>query len=413
MDEVKKKCGACGVEKELKEFGVNSRYKDNLQPKCRLCIKNKISIFVDTGEKDCYLYRHLKPSGELFYIGIGSGNNNYKRAYTKTGRNKNWYKIVENFGYEVQILTSGLTRAEAEELEILLIAYYRREDCCDGVLCNLTDGGGGNTGLKHSKETKLKMSETRKGQRMGKDNHCFGKKLTKEHRKAISDANTGGTWTNEQREKYRSTRTGCIVSEEAKRKTSEGLKKYYETHDNVNKGKPMSEETKKKLSASHTGKVGLVGKDNPMYGMTGSLNPMYGRKHTEEVKQMSRERMWKKVINVETLEIFPCADQAAETIGKKGYSLQPYLRGEACSYLPFMYLDDYNEGKTIVVKEKKKKTKKQVIDTETLVVYPTTADAVKKTGVTNISYHINKNTVNYRFMYLTQYQLLNPEFKND
>jgi len=33
------------------------------------------------------VYRHLKPCGEVFYIGIG---NDKDRAYSKRGRNKFW-----------------------------------------------------------------------------------------------------------------------------------------------------------------------------------------------------------------------------------------------------------------------------------------------------------------------------------
>lgn len=46
-------------------------------------------------------------------------------------------------------------------------------------------------GTKHSEESKLKMSNSRKGKYSGKDNHRYGKKNSKETRQKISEANKG------------------------------------------------------------------------------------------------------------------------------------------------------------------------------------------------------------------------------
>lgn len=85
------------------------------------------------------VYRHLKPCGEVFYIGIAD---NFKRPYNKISRNKHWKnKIIKYPNYEVQILTTGLTKEEACELEISLIAWYGRYDLGLGKLVNKTNGG--------------------------------------------------------------------------------------------------------------------------------------------------------------------------------------------------------------------------------------------------------------------------------
>lgn len=85
------------------------------------------------------VYRHLKPNGEVFYIGIGS---NLKRPYINKGRSQYWKNKVKKYpNYEIQILKTGLTKEEACELETVLISWYKREDCCGGTLVNLTDGG--------------------------------------------------------------------------------------------------------------------------------------------------------------------------------------------------------------------------------------------------------------------------------
>lgn len=89
------------------------------------------------------LYRHLKPNGEVFYIGIGS----IYRANDKYRRSKFWKSIVSKYGYEVQILKNDLDLEEAIELEKILIAYYGRRDLKQGTLVNMTDGGEGVKGL--------------------------------------------------------------------------------------------------------------------------------------------------------------------------------------------------------------------------------------------------------------------------
>jgi len=86
------------------------------------------------------IYRHLKPNGEVFYIGIGS----IKRAtscYTNS-RNKLWNRIASKYGYEVDILKRDLEWDDACELEKILISYYGKiKD--GGTLCNFLDGGNG------------------------------------------------------------------------------------------------------------------------------------------------------------------------------------------------------------------------------------------------------------------------------
>lgn len=111
------------------------------------------------------VYQHRrKDNNSIFYIGIGKSKN---RAYSNKNRTKHWNSIVLKCGYEVDILIDGLDYESARKVEIGMIKSYGRKDLGLGELVNLTDGGQGSNGYKHTKEVLLKMS--------GKNNHKYGK----------------------------------------------------------------------------------------------------------------------------------------------------------------------------------------------------------------------------------------------
>ncbi len=89
---------------------------------------------------DYYVYLHKKKTtGEVFYVGKGSGN----RAWRLEGRNKFWHKIVNKHDYDIEIHSDNLQEWYAFELEKDLIAYYGRRQLGKGTLVNLSDGGEG------------------------------------------------------------------------------------------------------------------------------------------------------------------------------------------------------------------------------------------------------------------------------
>lgn len=94
-----------------------------------------------------YVYIHKKKTtGEVFYIGKGKN----WRATNKTQRNKFWKRVVQKHGFVVEIIEKDIQEWYAHELEISLIAYYGRRDQGRGTLVNLTDGGEGSEGYKHT-----------------------------------------------------------------------------------------------------------------------------------------------------------------------------------------------------------------------------------------------------------------------
>jgi len=148
-------------------------------------------------------YAHYTPQGRLFYIGKGSSE---RRAHYMQGRNNYWKKIVAKYGTpEVQILANWNTEEEAFSHEALLISCFRDMGF---ELANLTDGGDGTSGYKHTEEHRKKNSLARigksglwnKGRKHSEETKrkCgaknVGKKLTEEHKKKISKHLTGNTY---------------------------------------------------------------------------------------------------------------------------------------------------------------------------------------------------------------------------
>ncbi len=69
-----------------------------------------------------YVYGHYREdTGELFYIGKGTGN----RAWMRNNRSKEWHKIVEACGFIYKIIKDGLDSDEALEFERSLILENR------------------------------------------------------------------------------------------------------------------------------------------------------------------------------------------------------------------------------------------------------------------------------------------------
>jgi len=130
-----------------------------------------------------YVYAHYTPDGKVFYIGKGSG----QRAWKTQHRNKYWHNIVNKYGYQAKILASNLIEGQANAIEQAWIAVYGRRDLGTGCLVNMTDGGEGKTGARHTAEAKTKMSIAKKG----KPGHLKGKPKSAETRMKISIAKRG------------------------------------------------------------------------------------------------------------------------------------------------------------------------------------------------------------------------------
>lgn len=189
-----------------------------------------------------YIYETTNLINGKKYIGQHIANE-FDPDYKGSG--KYLWRAINKYGwnnFSVRMLCHCFSQEELDAEEIDYIAHCNAVESPDYY--NLQAGGqsGNISGSKLSDETKLKMSQNRKGRFTGNLNHMYGKHL--------------------------------------------------------------SDETKNKISMKLKGK--LSGKNNPMYGkhwsedrkadksaqMTGELNPFYGKKHSEDTKRkLSESRM--------------------------------------------------------------------------------------------------------------------------
>ena len=95
----------------------------------------------------------------------------------------------------------------------------------------------------------------------------------------------------------------------------------------------------------------------------------------------------KKVINVETGEIFPTILLAGQSIGLKGRLLHQYLSGHRVNKSPFVYLSVYESlGKDECLKlinrqpKEMKGNSKDVVDIKTGTIYKTAKEAADLYG---------------------------------
>ena len=125
------------------------------------------------------VYVHKKKNtNDVFYVGIGRKES---RAYCKHKRTNLWRKIVAKYGYDVQITHYDVCWEEASCIEKYLISLYGRIDNNTGILANMTDGGDGTIGKRHTSETKIKISNKAKDRLSKKEFHpMFGRKQSEQ-----------------------------------------------------------------------------------------------------------------------------------------------------------------------------------------------------------------------------------------
>lgn len=204
-----------------------------------------------------YIYKTTNLVNNKIYIGqtihddpkyLGGGRL-IKMAIKKYGR--------ENFLKE--ILETCSKRENLSEREIYWIKKFNSRDPKIGY--NMAEGG---SSFYVTEESKKKVSESLKGKYVGENAFRYGIRLTEEHKKIISESNSGKK-----------------LSDETRKKMSES-----------NLGKKFSDETRKKMSESHTGKI-LTDEHKEKIG-----NSLVGRVYLEEsIEKLRRNNINKNQKN--------------------------------------------------------------------------------------------------------------------
>lgn len=189
-----------------------------------------VYIYFDPRKPGNYIFDNLSFDFEPIYVGKGKYNRPkrhlflYKNSKSTIRFHQKIRSIIEDkFEPIYKIVNDGLSELEAFTQEIYLIGLIGRIEK-GGSLLNLTDGGDGQSGYRHSSDTKLKIS-----------NSLLNNK----------------EWLDK------------IRSVEFREKISKGLM----GHPGYGKGIPRSEEVKDKIRKS----------------VTGDKNHFFGKKHSKEL----------------------------------------------------------------------------------------------------------------------------------
>lgn len=218
--------------------------------------------------------------------------------------------------------------------------------------------------------------------------------------------------------------SGYKHTEESKKKMS--LNNYWLGKEGVNKGKKFSDEHKKKLSDLHKGKPNNIVYTQELINTLrqqkiGNKNPMYGKTSINA----------KKVIDMNTKEIYNSLHEAGEKTGIKWTNIGEVCRGNRISAgerdWNYMDINGNINKNTLKRKIKLKKIykakmtekgktlssyiiKKQVINLNTLIIYSSIAEAERLCNCNNISLVCRgkrKIAGGYYWMYLEDYNKLN------
>ena len=204
---------------------------------------NYIYLITNNINGKIYIGKHSTDNLDDGYMGSGKL---IKKAIQKYG--------IKNFTKEYLAFCD--TEDKLNWFEKFYIKKYKARE----VGYNLTDGGDGALGRKHTEEAKQKISKSLKGRKQyemteeirqkqsishkGRISPMKGKHQSEESRQKISGTLKGKTFSEEHKQKISEAKKGKTRSEETKQKISE-----------AKKGKTFSEEHKQKISEAKKGKI--------------------------------------------------------------------------------------------------------------------------------------------------------------
>ena len=248
------------------------------------------------------IYKTINLLNNKIYVGQDSKNNsNY------FGSGKYLISSIKKYGkenFKKEIICECNSDEELNEKEKYWIEAL---NCKVPNGYNISNGGDGVVGRKHTEEEKVQMRERMKGNKYSLGFKCreetkeklriksTGKIHSIETRNKISEKNKGIKFTNEHNLKVSNKLKGRVISKEWREKISEGNKgkiipekqkikmKEFMKGNKYNLGNKYSEETKIKISQSNKGK-----KHTEESKIKISKSHI-GKTHSEETKLKMRE----------------------------------------------------------------------------------------------------------------------------
>ena len=158
---------------------------------------------------DFYVYVHRRADDNLpFYVGKGRK----QRAWNFYARNAYWNNTEKKHGVVVELVFENLTEEDAFQCEIDTILEYRYFGY---PLTNLTDGGEGLTGYKHTEEQIQNAKEARQNSEKWRAGiqitaeKLRGRKLSEDHKEKISLGNIGKVFNEDTKQKMSESKKNC------------------------------------------------------------------------------------------------------------------------------------------------------------------------------------------------------------
>ena len=252
-----------------------------------------------------YVGQHKATTFDKYYKGSGQL---LTRAFKKYGK--------ENFLCE--ILATAETKDELNALETYWISKLNTRDTAVGY--NITEGGEGTVGYKHTDEAKKKMSLAKKG-----------KPLSPEHCKAIGLRSLGHKMSEETKAKLIAINTGRKASDETRQKMREAHER---------NPRNFTEDYRRKLRESRAEAMSTGRWSISEEGMQHLREAGSQPKSAEHCKHISESRIKngvatgaknpraKKIYCVETDTVYSWAGEAAEVLGLSVHMIRQCRQGK-------------------------------------------------------------------------------------
>lgn len=240
-----------------------------------------------------YIYKTTNLINGKIYIGQHKSDKFDKSYYGSGKRFLNAFNKYGKDNFSCEIIEWCKTREIANDRERYWISYYNTQDRNIGY--NITEGGEGWKGGKHTEQSKLKISKSKMGVTPNRiyttPSHEIRNRISctlKEYYSIHDNPRKGVKLSDETKEKLRQANLGKKYSEEVKAK--------HRGKPAWNKGIPMTEEAKENLRKINTGKkYSDKTKEKHRQCWLGENNPNYGGL-SESTKQKLREsilgRIW-------------------------------------------------------------------------------------------------------------------------